>query len=172
MNEVRLCVPEGFLYQLIYRLDRREPYATSPLDGMTFELCATLGQYMQHRREIKRIVGAKEYYKGILRMMKGRYFYCIHHSGILMRTGWVTISDCKHYKIGERDVVIGQLWTADAARGKGLATEATKRVINEMIRKNHHIFFIDTTNDNASCLRMIEKCEFGAPVASYLRSTS
>ena len=41
--------------------------------------------------------------------------------------------------------------------------------INKMLEAGSKVIFIDTSNNNIPCLKLIDKCDFGAPIASYIR---
>jgi Acetyltransferase (GNAT) domain len=162
-------VPAGLAYQLVYRLERREPYAVDPVPGVDFHFCRGLPAYLRHRGPLRRLVGAKEWAKGAARIARGRMFYCLRKGDSLMHTGWATVSSCRYYRVRPGDVVIGPIWSSDAARGRGLATYATHRAINEMIALGRSVFYIDTSDTNISCQRVIQKCGFADPIATYLR---
>jgi hypothetical protein len=168
-HELRLRIPVRFDHQLVYRMERSKPYEVGPMDGVEFDFCDSLRAYWSHHGPLRRVVGAVEWARGMARILRGRMFYCVRSGDTLLHTGWATVSFCRHYKVGRGEVVIGPIWSSAEARGRGIATYATKRAINEFIARNHSVFFIDTSNSNLSCIRLIEKCEFADPVAVYLR---
>ncbi len=168
-HELRLRIPSRFAHQLVYRAERRDPYEVQVPDGMEFLFCDSLPAYLSLSGPIRRAIGAVGWAKGAARVLRGRKFYCVRSGDALLHTGWATVSFCRYYKVGPGEVVIGPIWSSGEARGRGIATFATKRAINELVARAFGVFYIDTTNTNVPCIRMIEKCEFSVPVAVYLR---
>jgi hypothetical protein len=161
---VALCVPADLPYQLIFRMRRTQPYEVPARADATFHFARNLGQFLKLSGSVQHTIGAVELVRSMIRMIVGRRFYCVLRDGQLLHRGWANVAFCRHYKVGPGEVVIGPIWSSPAARGTGLATWATQSAINELLRENLSVFYIDTSHDNAACLAMIAKCGFGTAV--------
>jgi len=117
---------------------------------------------------IRRILGTVETVKAVLKLAsRKRKFYCTLESGRIIHYGWMSISFCRYYRVEQRDVVIGPIWTEERARSRGIGAYALQKAVNEMVKRGYRVFYIDTSEDNISCLKVIEKCGFGLSVFSF-----
>ncbi|MBO0699449.1 MAG: GNAT family N-acetyltransferase, partial [Zavarzinella sp.] len=108
--------------------------------------------------------------KAVAKLATGRRtLYLVTHGGRTLSAGWCTVGRCQYYKVEPEAVVVGPIWTSEAARGRGLATAALQLALNEQVRRGRTLFYIDTEKKNHPAQRVFEKCGFGAPVALYFR---
>jgi len=168
-HETRLRVPARQLFQLVFRQKRELSFQVSIPGDLAFGFVDGLGAWWRHKSSIVAALGMPGALKAALKVMRGRQFYFIRDSATVLHTGWLLSSWCRYYLVQQGDVVIGPIWSSDASRNRGVGSLATKLAMNAMIERGSSVFFIDTTNDNLPCLKLIQKCEFGFPVASYLR---
>src|SRR5487761_350096 len=173
VREVVVRVPAPLEPQLVFRADFRGPLEVDPPTGLSFVFCRGPLSYLGAARRLGPLFSPAETVKNLLKVgTTRRMFYFARDEQEILHFGWLTTGRCRQYRI-ERDAVgIGPIWTAAAARGRGLATFATKMAINELLRAGHHIFYIDTSMRNLPCLRVIERCGFGEPMATYVRGDS
>lgn len=169
LEEVLVRIPPGHRCQLVYRMERSEPFGASAPEGVEFAFRETARGYLRDLGAYRRVAGRRESIKGLVRILMGRKFYRLSEGGRLVHTGWVTLSHCRHYRVRKGDAVIGPIWSDGRARGRGLATIATRMAIDAMIARGARVFWIDTTDTNAPCLKVIEKCGWGDAAATYLR---
>lgn len=167
--DVLLRVPSRFSYQLVFRQSRDESFLVAPVEGARFEVVGDWLSAVRCFRVLQGLYGGLGALKSLLKVCRGQVFYFVSDNGVVAHTGWMTTSRCNHYRVESGDVVIGPIWSAEACRGRGLAVFGTQSAINAMIRRGARVFFIDTSNTNVPCLKVIEKSGFGAPVAAYLR---
>ena len=166
-------VPTPFESQLVFRAEFRDPFEVAAPTGLRFQLCRGPMSYLGMANRLQRLVGQLGTWKALLKLVTPRrVFYVVSDEVQILHHGWLTVGHCRHYHVGPRDVVVGPIWTSAAARGRGVATFATRMAINEMIRDGHYVFYIDTACTNAPCLRVIDKCRFGPPLATYVRIES
>lgn len=159
---VDLRVPADLAYQLIYRMRRAVPFDVVARDDVEFRFVTSLPQLLALAKPLRRVVSATELAKSLVRIsVAGRMFYCLLRDGVILHRGWINVSFCRHYKVGPGEVVIGPIWSAPGTRGQGLAKYATLRAINELVRRDLSVFYIDTSSDNLACQKMIANCEFG-----------
>jgi hypothetical protein len=168
--DVVLQVPKDMEYQLVFRQQRGEPFPVGDAASATFHFCRGLAEYLALFWVLRRAWGWGGAIKGALKILTPkRLFYCFTDGGELLHSGWIMQGTCRQYHIEPTAAVIGPIWTSPLARGKGLATIATQSAMNELLGRGPSVFYIDTANTNSPCLKVIERCEFGAPIASYIR---
>lgn len=166
---VELQISANLPCQLIFRMRRTKLFDTTVPEGFEFVLVGSVFRFVRLSGAFWRIAGPRELLRGIARVCVRRKFYCVHKNGHILHYGWVNVAFCKHYPVKSGEVVIGPIWSALEARGHGLATVGIQMVINELIKRSLTIFFIDTSFENLACLKVIEKCGFGAPVGCLPR---
>lgn len=154
--------------QLIYRTKRDTPFSVEN-NEMQFH-------FLQHIRDVftdEHLVpmkGLGEKMKLAVKICSGRrYFYYVTQNGQVLHTAWVSLGFCRHYCVAKTDTVIGPIWTTPAGRNMGVATFALKMAINFLIHQGKLIFYIDTSEENISCQKVISNCGFGAPINHYER---
>jgi hypothetical protein len=168
-HEATLRVPARLPFQLVFRQERNRAFAVKPLDNVEFCLVDSLEMATAHLTTLRKLMGWRGAAKATLKVKAGRVFYFVRDGDSVLHTGWMTSSWCRYYRVGQGDVIVGPIWSAEAARSRGVGSFATQMAINAMIQRGRTVFFIDTENDNHPCLRLIDKCEFGYPIAAYLR---
>ena len=172
-REVVVRVPAPLEPQLVFRADFHEPLDADPPAGVAFTSCRGPLSYLRAAWRLRTLFSLAETVKNLLKVMTNRrLFYFSSDAQEVLHYGWLTTGHCRQYRIERDAVVIGPIWTSAAARGRGVATFATKMAINELVAAGHHIFYIDTSMQNTPCLRVIEKCGFGEPMAAYVRGDS
>jgi hypothetical protein len=173
MEEVVLKIPSQYVYQLVFRHDRTEVMAVDTIEGVSFHFCSSLGKYVRYFSQLCHAVGFLSVFKGCLKILSGRrLFYFVTDGTQILHHAWVTLSYSRHYYIDNAAVVIGPIATMSAARGRGLATFATQSAMNALRQLGHRTIYIDTSNTNAPCLKVISNCGFGLPIATYIRGES
>lgn len=170
VTRLSLEVPAPLGYQLIYRQERRQPFATTALRDAQFEFIPDVPSAMKRFGFLRRHLGWGGMLKALARLATPRRtFYLVTKNGVVAATGWCTIGLCKSYRIEPEAVVVGPIWTSPTFRGQGLATYGVQRALNAWIERGRRLFYIDAHKTNHSSLRVIEKCGFGVPVALALR---
>lgn len=153
--------------QLIYRQSRGEPLDIAPLPRVRFVFCANPLDGLRIGGALVRRLGAAGVAWDLLKLMTPpRRYTCLLDAGHIVSECYVTLSRCKHYDVEAGAAVLGPVWTDPARRGQGLATWLLKATINRLIACGCPVFYIDTSDQNASMLRVIVQCGFGAPVRS------
>ena len=121
-------------------------------------------------RYLVSLIGVGGTLKTILKLVtRRRQFYGVIDAGRLVHTGWIALGFCRHYHVETTSAVMGPIWSDPGCRGKGYATGALIRAINQLIGSGIHRFYIDTSEDNVACRRVIEKAGFGAAKSVYER---
>jgi len=167
---VNLMVPGGIWYQLVYRQRRSSPFQMRAIPEFEYHYADRAAELLPIHGALRRCFGTAGFLKTFAKLLSGsRAFYCIIHNHQVASYGWAMKSRCRHYWIASGEVVVGPTFTEQEFRGKGLATYGLKMAINSLMESGHSVFYIDTSNDNIAALRMIAKCDFGKPVAVYLR---
>ena len=157
--------------QLVYRQERAGELAVEAKDGVEFRLLATWADLFACLPAVRRRLGTVGLLKAAAKIATpSRLLYVVRVRGDIVNWGWISISFCRHYPVGKKDVVIGPVRTAEEFRGRGLATWGLKQAINAMVRRGHRVFFIDTSDGNGAMRKAIARCGFGEPVSSYPRS--
>ena len=169
IQRVTLEIPDQFLFQLVFRQKRSEPFCAKAIKGITFHFLDDVAKGMSAWRRIRTLQNTTSALKTIAKISRGRIFYFITENEKIIHTGWITPSWCRHYNVESGDIVIGPIWSSESTRGRGIGAWATKMAINKMLETGSKIFFIDTSSNNIPCLKLIERCDFGAPIASYIR---
>lgn len=168
-HTVRLQIPDKLSFQLVFRQERSQPLEVSPVSGVSFHFIDSLDVGLAQWSALKGLFGLAGALKALAKIQRGRAFYFVADGPQVLHTGWVSSSFCRFYRVEPGDVVIGPIWSAEASRSRGVGAYGTQMAINALLKKGVRVFFIDTANGNVPCLKMIGKCGFGAPVASYLR---
>lgn len=169
-SDVTLAIPGSLRYQLVYRQERRAPFPPRHATGAEFHFFDHPWETLGATTSIASRFGWMGYAKTWLKLCTPtRMFYVLANDGVLAHHGWVTASRCKHYYVEPESAVVGPIWSNPVFRGAGLGTLALQLAMNVLIAKGIHVFYIDTSDDNLPCQRLIEKCGFGRPVAAYLR---
>ncbi len=112
-------------------------------------------------------------FKSALKLLAGkRCLYGVVADGNLIHFGWVSMGFCRFYGVEKDSCVIGPIWSHASSRGKGAATWALKQAINRIMELGGRTFYIDTSEDNAPCIKVIERCEFGDATGTYERGSA
>jgi len=166
--------PESHLMkQWIYRHEFMQPIHFCESPGGEFKLLSSPWDALSLWRPLFRCLGLPGAIKAGLKLAtRKRKFYCVIAEGGVAHYGWLSFSFCRYYSVGNGDVVIGPINTSQRAQGCGYATFALKRAINELIARSFRVFWIDTADTNVPCQKVIQKCGFGKPVASFDRPVS
>ncbi len=165
-----VLMESGAMEQWIYRQERKELFVMPELRGAEFELLVGPLDALKVWRPLVRCLGILELVKTVLKLATGRRrFYCIYAEGRVVHRGWVSFSFCRYYQVKSRDVVIGPIHTDETAQGHGYATQAMKRMMNALLAEGYRTYWIDTSEDNIPCQKVIAKCGFGAPVTTFDR---
>ena len=168
-QRVTLEIPSEFLYQLVFRQKRSEPFYTRTIAGLSFHFINTLAKGASAWRSIRTMQNMASALKTLAKISRGRIFYYITENEKIIHTGWITLSSCRYYNVEHGDIVIGPIWSSETTRSRGIGEWGTKMAINKMLEAGPKVIFIDTSNNNIPCLKLIDKCDFGAPIASYIR---
>lgn len=157
--------PEHAVRQLVFRkVTDRLPEAVVS-DEMSFVCAASAYEVLRHRIAVRQRCGIGGLLKTVLKCATpGRAFFFVMQAGAIIHSGWISFGFCRYYAVDEQAVVIGPVWTAPEARGKGAATFALESVMRELYRRSRAVVYVDTSEDNAAMRRVIEKCGFGDPV--------
>jgi len=156
--------------QLIYRRDGGE--VIPGLDPAGFSYCRSLADLVPLAPALVDCFGRMGYLKMRLKLLAGRrVFFCICSDGKLTHYGWVALGFCNYYKIDKGSAVIAPVWTRASERGKGLATQAIKQVINCLLRSGTKVVYIDTSEDNLAMLHVIRCCGFRTLAGTYVRKS-
>lgn len=89
-----------------------------------------------------------------------RAYYAAFAGECIVSDGWITMGRCKHYAVGERDVVIGPIETQLDWRGMGIAHAILARATRVWLARGAPYVYIDTTHDNLASRRTIAKAGF------------
>jgi hypothetical protein len=168
-QKVIVEVPDEFTFQLVFRQTRTEPFKTQAITGLQFHFIDDIAKGMSVWPTIRTIQSASSALKTLAKISRGRKFYFITEHEDIIHTGWITSSSCKYYNVRSGDIVIGPIWSSESTRGRGIGAWGTKLAINKLIETGSNVFFIDTSNNNIPCLKLIENCEFSSPIATYVR---
>ena len=170
VHEVELRVPAGIQFQLIFRKQLATPFAVSMREDCVFVFVDSAAKCLAQMSRLRHLYGWAGAIRTLLKVVRGnRYFYAVMDGEHVLHTGWINDSFCSHYNIVPGDLVVGPIWSAPAAQGRGIGTYATQLAINFMFARGRRVFYIDTANTNIPCLKLIRHCEFGHPIASYIR---
>jgi len=166
----KLELPTGPDHQLVYRL---RVSGTRPLDvvqGAEFH-------YLDGPAVLPwiRKAALARHGRGLVRTIAklatpSRQYYCVTMGDEIVSDGWVMLGKCKHYPIEPDAALIGPTWTDPDKRGKGLATFALRSAINALFLRGYDVSYIDTSTDNVAMQRVIARCGYGPPVATFPRT--
>lgn len=168
-QKVVVEVPAEFTYQLVFRQTRTEPFNTQEIAGLKFHFIDDIAKGISAWQQIRSVQSARSTIKTLAKISSGRSFYYITEHGAIIHTGWITSSSCRYYNVQSGDIVIGPIWSSESTRGRGIGAWGTKLAINKLIETGSTVFFIDTSNNNIPCLKLIDRCDFGSPIATYIR---
>jgi hypothetical protein len=172
-TQVTLEIPRDLPYQLVYRQERNWPLEVAAVECVRFFFCSGPREWLQHAGLLRRALGLGGLLKGLLKSAtRSRRFYFVADDARVLHHGWVTLSRCRYYRVEKGAAVIGPIWTAPEARSRGIGTFATALAVNALLGEGHRLIYIDTSSTNLSCQKVISKCEFGSPIAVYIRSES
>jgi len=168
---VTLDVPDHVSYQLVYRLQRSQPYVVALEDELQFVFVGSLGAGLCQLRRMVDCCGRLGAIKALAKAASGtRSLYMIAKGRHVLTAGWCTRGSCRYYNIEPQAVVVGPIWTVSKEqRSKGLATRALQLAINELISRGLGLYYIDTEKTNIPAQKVFQKCGFGTPVALYFR---
>jgi RimJ/RimL family protein N-acetyltransferase len=149
--------------ELIYRMERCDPYPTSSNDFLLVESMAQALPVLPHLIEERGFAGTARL---LGKLILHRCSYILtREMGETVSTGVLSFGYCRHYVVSPGSVIIGEIATKASSRGRGLATRTIMLGINEMIRRGLYVFYIDTQKNNLPMIRSIEKLGFGVPLA-------
>lgn len=164
-----LRVPANLPFQFVFRQEVLQSLPVRSKEaGLGFELLSSPGECLSHWTELKSLQGGFGAAKTLLKVARGQVFYFVRDDRQVLHTGWLN-RFCNYYHIESDAIVIGPIWSSEAARNRGIGAFATQMAINAMLARGHKIFYIDTANTNLPCLKMINHCGFDHPVAAYVR---
>ena len=171
MPTLTLELAEKLAYQFVYRQERSRPFQPHERADVDFVWLSHPSAVLRHLFLLRPLLGWSGCLKAVSKLATGRrFFYLVHQEGRPASTGWCTVGQCRYYLVEADAVVIGPIWSDQSFRGQGLATFALQRAINLLLREGRNTFYIDTSQTNYSCQRVIDKCDFGPPLAVYVRS--
>jgi len=156
--------------QLIYRRDGKDRIADANEPDVGFSYCCRPRDLAPVQDALRREFGAFGLLKARLKLLVGRrVFYGVFGDGRLQHYGWVAFGFCKYYRVEKDSAVVGPIWTVESSRGMGLATTALRRVVNRVLAKGCRRIYIDTSEDNIACQKVIWHCGFDTLAGTYLR---
>jgi len=166
---VQVTVPADHACYAVFRQQRGDPFRAEPSQDVRFVFCAGPLALIPVLLPVARGLGLAAALEAVAKLLTGkRKFYCVTQGGRLAHFGWCNVSFCRCYPVRDGDVAIGPIRTMTGFEGRGLATLALQGAMDAMMARGHSVFFIDTATTNHPCLRVIEKSEFGPPVAAYV----
>lgn len=147
---------------LIYNMHRTKGYE-SDTSGFFFVDSArsAFSQLPIMWRDRGILGGAKLAAKIILRRC---CYFGVKHERQPLSTGVLALGYCRFYPVPADAIVIGEIETAPASRGRGYATRAIMLAIGTMVKKGSTNFYIDTQRQNAPMIKSISKLGFGRPI--------
>jgi GNAT superfamily N-acetyltransferase len=169
-TRIELEVPAHLQAQLVYRMERAQPYAVQFPDGYVFSSLFTAADALAAFSRLKNTYGLAGAVKAVLKLATARRFaYLVHKEGKVVSTGWCMLGQSKFYDTEPHALTIGPIETSESVRGLGLATLAIQAAINAHIARGCRVFYIDTHQNNVAAQRVFAKCGWGTPVGAYLR---
>ncbi len=148
---------------LIYTMRRRSNYE---VDAAGFFLVASLADALREFPLLVRDRGVLQACKLALKVALRRCCYFgIASDQQPVTTGVLALGYCKFYPVPADSIVIGEIETKEAHRGKGHATRAIMLAINAMVRTGAETFYIDTQSHNGPMIRSIQKLGFGPAIS-------
>jgi RimJ/RimL family protein N-acetyltransferase len=167
---VALEVPDEVAFQLVYRAVRTEPFADPPRADARFVFLDSARAAAGWFGPLARCWGKAGAAKAAAKLATARRsLYLLADGDRVLSTGWCTVGRCRYYKVEPDAVVVGPIWTAEDARGRGLAADGLRRAMDAFVGRGRSVFYTDTSKANAAARRVFEKCGFGRPVALYFR---
>jgi GNAT superfamily N-acetyltransferase len=168
---IALEVPAHLQAQLVYRMERTQPYAVAFPQGYAFVPLLSVGDALVSFALLKNAYGLAGAAKAVLKLATARRFaYLVHKDGAVVSTGWCMLGQSKFYDTEASALTIGPIETSESVRGLGLATLAIQAAINAHIVRGCRVFYIDTHQNNLPAQRVFAKCGWGTPVGAYLRN--
>lgn len=159
--------------QYIFRQYRSSTFDVVCPDGLVFDVIDGPWEIVRHRRLLRSVWSWKTLALSILKVLsKRRVFYFISVQSRIIHHGWVSFGFCRYYCVEVGDSVIGPIWTHPEERGRGLATQGLKSIMDTLWEKGRYVFYIDTSEDNVACLKSIEHCGFGEVFDCYERGST
>jgi RimJ/RimL family protein N-acetyltransferase len=142
---------------------RQTPYE---VESAGFFLVASLADALREFPVLIRDRGALQAFKLALKVALGRcYYFGIASGRRPLTTGVLALGYCRFYPVSADSIVIGEIVTNEAHRGKGHATRAIMLAINAMVRTGAETFYVDTQLHNGPMVRSIQKLGFGPAVS-------
>jgi RimJ/RimL family protein N-acetyltransferase len=150
---------------LIYRLDLTAPLSETPLSKGAFVQVEGVTGVRNNLPIWVKNWGWAEALKTSLKIIsRKRIFFGIVSDTVVVQRGWANLGFCRYYSVERDSVVLGSLYTAPDHRAQGLASAAMRRSINELFRRGHRRFYVDTSQANIASQRMIQKTGFSQPL--------
>jgi hypothetical protein len=172
-QEICLRVPAGLVSQLVFRQQPMQPFDAAVPTGAEFVYCRSTTEFAPYFRRFAKITGTGSAVRAAIKLSTSRRsWYAMLCDGEIQHHGWITAGRCRYYHVEPDAFVIGPIWTSAKSRGRGLATAATCLAMNEWLSLGEATFYIDTSTDNAPCLKVIERCGFGSPLGAFVRRES
>jgi RimJ/RimL family protein N-acetyltransferase len=163
-------VPEGMNYQLVYRQERRGKRRESSSVGARFCYLDNPIALLLLRKTIRTRLSTSAMAKAALELASGkRHYYLAVLDDRVVSDGWVSFGFCRHYHVEPDEAVVGPVWTDPAHRGKGLASFALSRAIDEVLERGTSVTYIDTARDNVGMQKALARAGYGKPVAIFPR---
>lgn len=167
---VALEVPASLNYQLVFRLARKgKQRATSPT-GAAFHYLDNPVALLLLQKTLRTRLSPRRLLKAAAKLAtRVRHYYVVTLGDRVVSDGWVTLGWCRHYRIEPESAVIGPVWTDAAHRGKGLASFALSRAVDEIYERGTSVTYIDTGRDNVGMQKAIARVGYGKPIAAFPR---
>lgn len=147
---------------LVYRMNRSQTY---DVDDNGFFLVDSLCSAIHRLPTMWRGRGAIGTAKLVAKVVLGRcWYFGLMQDGELRSSGVLALGHCRFYPVTPDAIVIGEVATPPASRGKGFATRTVMVAVNWMIGRGSTVFYIDTQRQNTPMIRSIEKLGFGPPI--------
>lgn len=169
-QEVLVRIPKPLRYQLVYRLRVYTPFYKIKPFAPDFVYCQSIRDAFPVLPSLLRCFSFTKLCKLLMKLSTPRReFYLTIKNHEVVHHGWVMIGRCRYYRVEPNSAVIGPIWTAPSARNLGIGTQSLQQAIDTLISRGVFLFYIDTSDDNLPCQKLIAKCGFGPPVAVYIR---
>lgn len=147
---------------LIYKMTRTQSY---DVDDTDFFFVDSLHSAVVRLPLLWRDRGWFGTAKVVVKVVLGRCCYFgLAQGDRLLTSGVLALGYCRFYPVEPDAVVIGEMVTAPASRGRGHGTRAIMLAINAMLTKGATTFYIDTQRGNIAMIRSIAKLGFGDPI--------
>ncbi len=157
--------------QLIYKRTLETPLVAKCPDGVRFCFARFSHTIFMNWDVLRSVFSVPQLLVlAVKTMTPSRIFFALMTEDAVVHYGWVSIGFCRYYDVAEGDSVIGPIWTVPSARGTGLATLALLQVMENMRSLGFSTFYIDTSEDNLSCIKAIKRGGFGEAWGEYQRS--